>query len=73
MAAASSTPPIPISHAINSDDEGLKVIVIAAVLLVSSTLTFMLRLWVRWPWKALFEYDDICTAVAHVWHTLRRA
>jgi len=66
MAEPVEPPSYEISNAINEDDRGLLVTSIAAVFLVGSCLFILLRLWVRWPWKALFSMDDVCTCVAQV-------
>lgn len=66
MAAPSEAPTYEISTAVSDDDRGLVVTSVAAILLVGSCLFTLLRLWVRWPWKALFAHDDICTCVAQV-------
>jgi hypothetical protein len=64
--AATTKPPYEISHAVNNNDHGPIIISVAAVLLVCSSLVLILRLWMRWPWKAMLGGDDYCTIVAHV-------
>ena len=58
--------PYATSHAVNNNDHGPIIITVAAVLLVCSSLVLILRLWMRWPWKAMFGGDDYCTIAAHV-------
>ena len=57
---------IQVSHAVNNNDHGPIIIAVGAVLLVCSCLFLILRLWMRWPWKAMLGADDFCTFVAHV-------
>lgn len=54
------------STVVNSRDCGALVKIAALFSVTLCLLFYAARLLVRWPWRALFRYDDVVTSVATV-------
>jgi hypothetical protein len=54
------------STVVNSRDCGALVTIAASFSVTLCLIFYAARLLVRWPWRALFRYDDLVTSVATV-------
>lgn len=54
------------STAVNANDRGLEVVVVALICLTFSILFLLTRLYIRWPWGSLLGRDDVLAAIAFV-------
>jgi hypothetical protein len=51
---------------VNSRDRGALVTIAASFSVTLCLIFYSARLLVRWPWRALFRYDDMVTSAATV-------
>lgn len=68
--ADAAPPTLVISTAVNENDHGARIVVIAVLCLVVSGMSTLTRLIIRWPWKALFGGDDAVCLAAMVCRSL---
>lgn len=64
--AETSPPSLVVSTAVNENNHGARIVVIAVLCLIASGMFMLTRLTIRWPWKALFGADDAVCLVAMV-------